>query len=141
MENPYLRAELTKPCGVAARLADARTRANLSGKDLAQRLGCPPSRISKLELGTQMPTAEDVHDWLLACSADRTVIREVQADLEQLRLRQPEFRTRLLVEDNFAIDIPASGPLREAYRQGYVTAVREMQSRLNDMLWPSTDET
>lgn len=72
MENPYLKAELLKPGGVASRLAEARNGANLSGKALAHRTGFQASKISKLELGNQVPSAEDVHVWLKACGAALT---------------------------------------------------------------------
>jgi transcriptional regulator with XRE-family HTH domain len=45
---------------LGARLRELRTDAELSGKDLAARLGWPASKVSKLEHGRQTPTADDL---------------------------------------------------------------------------------
>lgn len=125
MENPHIRAALSKPGGIASRLGAARTRANLKGKELAIRLGWTASRVSKLESAQQMPTAEDVHVWMRACGAPSDLIRDVQADLEEIRLAYPDLqRARHLAgPDRTALD--------EAYRRGYAEALRDVQARVD----------
>lgn len=61
---------LTSKDGPAARLRQLRTQAGLSGKQLAEALGWQPSKVSKIENGRQMPTAEDIAAWAGACGAD-----------------------------------------------------------------------
>lgn len=127
MENPYLKAELLKPGGVASRLADARARANLRGKDLAHRTGFPASKISKLELGQQMPTAEDVHVWLKACGADDRAAREVQTLLEEVRIARPRLRPQVAAAD-VSDSLPVT--LADAYQLGYEAALADVRRHL-----------
>nr|WP_281252505.1 helix-turn-helix transcriptional regulator [Lentzea kentuckyensis] len=48
------------------RLRELRRQANLSGKQLAESLAWPPSKVSKLENGHQTPTDDDVRNWTRA---------------------------------------------------------------------------
>ncbi|GAA3755464.1 helix-turn-helix transcriptional regulator [Plantactinospora mayteni] len=61
---------LTQPDGLAARLRALRTRAGLSGKELAERARWQPSKVSRIENGKQMPTAVDLAAWASACNAE-----------------------------------------------------------------------
>ncbi|MFJ3893890.1 helix-turn-helix domain-containing protein [Streptomyces sp. NPDC090083] len=65
---------------LGARLRELRTEAGLEGKDLAVKLGCQPSKVSRLQNGKQTPTAADLTEWAQAC--DRP---EVEAELQGLR--------------------------------------------------------
>lgn len=49
------------------RLRGLRVGAGLSGKDLAESLGWPQSKVSKIERGNQTPAAEDIRGWVQAC--------------------------------------------------------------------------
>ncbi|WP_019054960.1 helix-turn-helix domain-containing protein [Streptomyces prunicolor] len=48
---------------LGVRLRELRTEAGLQGKDLAERLGWQRSKVSRLELGKQTATAEDLDAW------------------------------------------------------------------------------
>ena len=48
---------------LAARMKDLRVASGVSGTSVASRLGWPQSRVSKIETGKQIPTAEDVDAW------------------------------------------------------------------------------
>lgn len=65
--NPVVTSWLTGPDGLGTRLRAIRDRAGLSGKDLAERAGWDSPRVSKLELGRQVPTAEDLRVYVDAC--------------------------------------------------------------------------
>lgn len=52
---------------LGGRLRALRVEAGISGRVLAERLGWPPSKVSKLQLGRQAPTAEDIQAWTAAC--------------------------------------------------------------------------
>jgi hypothetical protein len=65
---------------LGARLRELRTEAGLEGKDLAAKLGCQPSKVSRLQNGRQTPTAADLTEWAQAC--DRP---EVEVELQGLR--------------------------------------------------------
>ncbi|MRH88796.1 helix-turn-helix domain-containing protein [Nocardia sp. SYP-A9097] len=53
-------------------LRDLRNDAGLSGRQLAVMAGWPPSKVSKIEYGKQMPTEDDIRAW---CSHADTVSR------------------------------------------------------------------
>ncbi|WNM35345.1 helix-turn-helix transcriptional regulator [Streptomyces sp. Li-HN-5-11] len=65
---------------LGARLRELRTEAGLDGKDLAARLGCQPSKVSRLQNGKQTPSAADLTAWARAC--DRP---DVETELQGLR--------------------------------------------------------
>jgi transcriptional regulator with XRE-family HTH domain len=54
---------------LGVRLRELRTEAGLQGKDLAERLGWQRSKVSRLELGKQTATAEDLDAWAQAVGA------------------------------------------------------------------------
>lgn len=69
MVKPVLADWLTRPNGIAERLRGLRANAGLLGKDLATHASWPTSKISKLENGRQLPTADDLRHWTQACGA------------------------------------------------------------------------
>ncbi|MFF0127324.1 helix-turn-helix domain-containing protein [Streptomyces mirabilis] len=73
---------------LGVRLRELRTEAGLQGKDLAERLGWQRSKVSRLELGKQTATAEDLDAWALAAGAPAEA-----ADLKS-RLRGLESQAR-----------------------------------------------
>jgi transcriptional regulator with XRE-family HTH domain len=58
---------LNQPGGLAERLQRMRKAAGLTGERLAEQLGWPRTKISKLENGRQMPTAADLTAWAAEC--------------------------------------------------------------------------
>jgi len=60
---------LVQPGGLSERLHSLRKAAGLTGERLAQDLGWVRSKISKLENGRQMPSADDITAWTQACGA------------------------------------------------------------------------
>ena len=69
MENPILREWLTRPGGLASRLSAMRVRAGLSGSALAKELGWVHTKVSRIQNGRQIPTAEEIRVWAKACNA------------------------------------------------------------------------
>lgn len=55
---------------LGARLRELRRDAELSGRDLAERAGWRPPKVSKLELGKQNATEADIRTWCRACGAE-----------------------------------------------------------------------
>lgn len=51
---------------LGARLRELRTEASLEGKDMADRLGWQPSKVSRLQHGKQTPTRADLSAWARA---------------------------------------------------------------------------
>ena len=58
---------LNQPGGLAERLQRLRKAAGLTGERMAEQLGWPRSKVSKLENGRQMPTDADITEWAAAC--------------------------------------------------------------------------
>ncbi|MEQ4718137.1 helix-turn-helix transcriptional regulator [Nonomuraea sp. B19D2] len=54
---------------LGARLRELRKDAGLNGKQLAQTLRWQATKVSRIELGKQTPTEEDIRAWLTACDA------------------------------------------------------------------------
>jgi transcriptional regulator with XRE-family HTH domain len=52
------------------RLRERRRHAELSGRELAEALAWPPSKVSKLENGRQSPTDDDIRAWAKATDAE-----------------------------------------------------------------------
>jgi transcriptional regulator with XRE-family HTH domain len=71
---------------LGARLRELRTQAGLTGRVLAQRLGWPQSKISKLETGRQTATADDLQAWAAGIGRP-SVAGELQARLRGLESR------------------------------------------------------
>lgn len=67
MDNPLLRGWLTDTDGLATRLKALRARAGLSGQGLADVLGWSPSKVSRVENGRTLPSADDVRAWAGGC--------------------------------------------------------------------------
>ena len=63
---------------LAERLRDLRRGAFRSGAKLAEALGWPQTRVSKLETGSQIPKDSDLVDWVRAVDADDTVLAELR---------------------------------------------------------------
>lgn len=76
------------------RLRELRQRAGLTGKQLAESLSWPASKISKLENGRQTPTDEDIHVWTHATHAEAET-EALLALLHTLELQHAEWH-RLL---------------------------------------------
>ncbi|WP_326645242.1 helix-turn-helix transcriptional regulator [Streptosporangium sp. NBC_01755] len=55
---------------LGARLRELRRDAELSGRDLAERAGWRPPKVSKLELGRQNATEADIRTWCRVCGAE-----------------------------------------------------------------------
>jgi transcriptional regulator with XRE-family HTH domain len=67
--NPNVKAKLTAPDGLAARLRQIRRAAGLTGVELASQFGWQQSKVSRIETGEQMPSSGDVRDWAAGCDA------------------------------------------------------------------------
>jgi transcriptional regulator with XRE-family HTH domain len=65
VNQPVLGKQAVQALGI--RLRDLRRDAGLTGRQLAERCGWAPSKVSKIEYGKQTPTEVDVRDWCLAC--------------------------------------------------------------------------
>lgn len=69
MANPVLQQWLIRPGGLAAELRTIRVTAGLSGRSLAETLGWTPYKVSKVEHGRQLITADEIRAWCEACGA------------------------------------------------------------------------
>jgi len=77
-----------------ARLRRLRQDAGLNGKQLAAALSWPHSKVSKIELGRQRPTADEVTAWAQATGATAD-IDALLADLRSLRVESASWRRQL----------------------------------------------
>ncbi|WP_030375511.1 helix-turn-helix domain-containing protein [Streptomyces rimosus] len=85
---------LTSRVALGARLRELRTEGGMNGKDFAARLGWQASKISRLELGKQTPSAADLRAW--AEAVDRPdVAAELVGRLNGLETRYRTWRREL----------------------------------------------
>lgn len=93
--NAPLRDWLSRPDGMASRLRALRTQAGLSGKDLAEAAEWAPSKVSRLESGQQMPTADDVHIWVEHTQAEADAADALLRLLDEAQELRTTFRRRM----------------------------------------------
>jgi transcriptional regulator with XRE-family HTH domain len=85
---------LTAPGGLAERLAGLRSAAGLKAIELAEATGWARSKISKIENGNQIPTADDIRAWAEATNHPE-VTDELIAMLRQVQEAHTRWRRRL----------------------------------------------
>jgi transcriptional regulator with XRE-family HTH domain len=76
------------------RLRELRRATTMSGRQLAESLSWPPSKVSKLENGRQAPTDDDIREWTRATgSEDET--EALLASLHTLEVQHAEWQRQL----------------------------------------------
>lgn len=78
------------------RLRELRESAGLNGKQLAELLAWPPSKVSKLELGRQTPTDDDLRSWASATKSEEST-QGLLASLHTLEIQHAEWKRLLRV--------------------------------------------
>ncbi|WP_411112949.1 helix-turn-helix domain-containing protein [Streptomyces sp. 029-5] len=73
------------------RLRELRVAAGLSGRQLAESLSWPPSKVSKLENGRQTPTDDDLRGWTAATSSEGET-EALLASLHTLEVQHAEWQ-------------------------------------------------
>jgi len=73
------------------RLRELRQGAGFSGKQLAESLSWPPSKVSKLENGRQTPTDDDIRGWAQATSSESET-EALLASLHTLEVQHAEWQ-------------------------------------------------
>lgn len=86
---------LTRPEGLGTRLRALRVQAGLSGKDLADANGWAQSKVSRIENGKQMASAEDIEVWARATGAGTEAVNELRRQLQDARLAHVTLRSRM----------------------------------------------
>jgi transcriptional regulator with XRE-family HTH domain len=81
--------------GFGSRLRRLREDAGLSGKLLAERLGWPASKVSRLENGRQTATVVDVEAWASALDLPAPVRAGLIEDLRSLRVEYATWRRQM----------------------------------------------
>jgi transcriptional regulator with XRE-family HTH domain len=79
----------------ADELRHLRTQAGLSGKELAERVGWHPSKVSKIENGKQDATDADVLTWLEAVGAPESVASRMRDRLREIRIEANTWKRQL----------------------------------------------
>ena len=73
------------------RLRELRENAGQTGKQLAESLSWPPSKVSKLENGRQTPTDDDVRDWTRTTGSEAET-EALLASLHTLEVQHAEWQ-------------------------------------------------
>lgn len=92
------------------RLRELRQRSNLTGRQLAESLAWPPSKVSKLENGHQTPTDEDIRGWTRTTGTEGEA-EALLASLHTLEVQhaewQRQFKTGLRPHQNEIAELDA----------------------------------
>jgi transcriptional regulator with XRE-family HTH domain len=70
-------------------------RAGLTGKQLAERTGWQPSKVSRLENGRQMPAVTDLNAWTRACGAGEADTEELLRLLGDIQVIHRDWKRRM----------------------------------------------
>lgn len=76
------------------RLRELRRQAGMTGRQLAESLSWPPSKVSKLENARQTPTDDDLRDWTRATGSEGET-ESLLASLHTLEIQHAEWRRQL----------------------------------------------
>jgi transcriptional regulator with XRE-family HTH domain len=76
------------------RLRELRTSAGITGRQLAESLSWPASKVSKLENGRQTPTTQDIRDWTRITSGEAET-EALLASLHTLEVQHAEWQHQL----------------------------------------------
>lgn len=118
--------------GFGNRLRRLREDADLSGKQLAERLGWPGSKVSRLENGRQTATAADVRAWADVLGVDSGDRDKLVEDLRSLRVEYATWRRQL--RGGFAPRQLVAGILDEG-----AVLVRNLQTALVPGMFQTAD--
>ncbi|WP_307544926.1 helix-turn-helix transcriptional regulator [Streptomyces sp. V3I8] len=76
------------------RLRELRQQASMSGRQLAESLSWPPSKVSKLENGRQAPTDDDLRNWTRATGSEGEA-DALLASLHTLEIQHAEWQRQI----------------------------------------------
>jgi transcriptional regulator with XRE-family HTH domain len=105
------------------RLRELRQQASMSGRQLAELLSWPPSKVSKLENGRQTPTDDDIRGWTRATDSEGET-EALLASLHTLEVQHAEWqrqlRTGLKPHQQEIADLDARTRLFRAFEPTFV---------------------
>jgi transcriptional regulator with XRE-family HTH domain len=107
----------TARTALGARLRELRTEAGMQGKQLAALLGWQPSKVSRLELGRQTPTVDDLGAWAAAVGKP-AVAEELVSRLRGLESHYRSWRRQLATGHRARQDLAASQTQRTRVLRG-----------------------
>jgi transcriptional regulator with XRE-family HTH domain len=76
------------------RLRELRSTAGITGRELAESLSWPASKVSKLENGRQTPTVQDIRDWTRVTGSEAET-EALLASLHTLEIQHAEWQRQL----------------------------------------------
>lgn len=127
--NPMITSWLTSPDGLSTRLRTLRDDAGLTGKDLADAAGWDPPRVSKLELGKQLPTESDVRRYVDLCGAaahlDELLKLQLQAQSLKLTFKQRMANGQATVQRSYN-DLVANSTVIREFDTAYVPGLLQV---------------
>ena len=122
---------------LGAHLRQLRRATGLTGKAFAERLGWIPSKVSKLELGQQTPSQEDLRAWVEAASQPEAA-EALAAELTAMESFYQEYRRRLATGMRFrqqeAFDIDAKARVLRVFETHYVPGPLQVEGYAHAML-------
>lgn len=93
MQDPKQQQWLLEPGGIASRLRELQGKT--PGVVFAERTGLRTTKISKLRLGQQLPTEDDILKWVAAAGAADSAAHELIAQLQDAESHHSSFQRKL----------------------------------------------
>jgi transcriptional regulator with XRE-family HTH domain len=122
---------------LGSHLRQLRRATGLTGKAFAERLGWIPSKVSKLELGQQTPSPEDLRAWVEAAGQPEAA-EALASELAAMESFYQEYRRRLAAGMRFrqqeALDTEANARILRVFETHYVPGPLQTEAYARAML-------
>lgn len=122
---------------LGSHLRQLRRTTGLTGKAFAERLGWLPSKVSKLELGQQTPSPDDLRAWVEAAGQPEAA-EALASELAAMESFYQEYRRRLAAGMRFrqqeALDIDTKARLLRVFETHYVPGPLQTEAYARAML-------
>jgi transcriptional regulator with XRE-family HTH domain len=134
---------LAQAANLGEQLRALRKTARLTGDRLAADLGWPQSKVSKIETGRQMPTAEDITSWTRLCDASPKEAAELLRLQDEAQLTHSRWRVQMrsgqvAIQRRFS-DLAAKATLirnaETVYIPGLLQTPEYARARITEHAW------
>jgi transcriptional regulator with XRE-family HTH domain len=138
--DAFIKPELVRKGGLRDQLFALLEAADVSQKDVADRLGNHESKISRIKRGDQVPTKSDIRTWASACNADPepllAALAEAEAAARTSRLGE---RTSQAAAQNRFLELYQATPLVREFQTAVVPAMVQTSSYARQMFVEGRD--
>lgn len=138
--DAFIRPELVRRGGLRDQLFALLDAARMQQKDVAERLGNDPSKISRIKSGKQVPTETDIRTWASVCSADPAPLLAALAEAKDAaRASRLGERTSQAAAQNRFLELYQATPLVREFQTAVIPAMVQTSSYARQMFVEGRD--